>query len=80
MNERIKELITETGTDCSGKWMTIENVESIATSVINECITAVQNTPKHCAYTTFQESIVDCTVDMCVQSIKQHFNLNNDSK
>lgn len=80
MNERIKELITETGTDCSGKWMTVGNVELIATAVINECITAVENTPKHCAYTTFQESIVDCTVEMSVQSIKQHFNLNNDSK
>ena len=80
MNERIKKIITDTGTDCSGKWMTVENVESIASTVVNECITAVQNTPKHCAYTTFQEGIVDCTVEMSVQSIKQHFNLNNDSK
>lgn len=80
MNERIKELITKTGTDCSGKWMSVEKVEAVATTVINECIIAVQNTPKHCAYTTFQESIVDCTVDMSVQSIKQHFNLNNDAK
>jgi hypothetical protein len=80
MNEKIKKIIIEQGTDCSGKWMSIENVESIAATVVNECITAVENTPKHCAYTTFQEGIVDCTIGMSVKSIKQHFNLNNDSK
>jgi hypothetical protein len=80
MNERIKEFITQEGTDCSGKWMSIEHVENLTMTIINACITAVQNTPKHCAYTPFQESIVDCTVDMSVQSIKQHFNLNNDAK
>jgi hypothetical protein len=75
MNNRIKEIITETGTDCSGKWMGIDNVETLATTIVNECITAVQNTPKHCAYTEFQVSIVDCTVDLSVQSIKQYFNI-----
>ena len=79
MNERIKELLEQAGV----KYVIMPKdtvYEKFAELIINACITAVQNTPKHCAYTTFQESIVDCTVDMSVQSIKQHFNLNNDSK
>ena len=79
MNERIKELLEQAGV----KYVIMPKdtvYEKFAELIINECITAVKNTPKHCAYTTFQESIVDCTVDMSVQSIKQHFNLNNDSK
>ena len=79
MNKRIKELLEQAGV----KYVTMPKdtvYEKFAELIINECITAVQNTPKHCAYTTFQESIVDCTVDMSVQSIKQHFNLPNDSK
>ena len=76
MNEKIKELAVE----AKIQMVSEPRLQEFAGLIIQECITAVQNTPKHCAYTTFQESIVDCTVDMSVQSIKQHFNLNNDSK
>ena len=75
MNERIKKIALE----CYNPYSNFDQ-QKFAELIINECITAVKNTPKHCAYTTFQESIVDCTVDMSVQSIKQHFNLNNDAK
>lgn len=80
MSTITKEIIEKVGTDTSGKWIATEKAYTIAELVVAECILAVENTPKHCAYTTFQESIVDCTVDMSVQSIKQHFNLNNDAK
>jgi hypothetical protein len=85
MNEKIEELMYHAGLTAQGCWDEMDDygrkaIENLAGLIIQECITAVQNTPKHCAYTTFQESIVDCTVDMSVQSIKQHFNLNNDSK
>jgi hypothetical protein len=73
--DKIKELINQAETDSSGRWISAIALEAYTKKVINECITAVENTPKHCAYTTFQESIVDCTVEMSVQSIKQHFNL-----
>ena len=73
--DRIKELVSQAGTDSSGRWISAIALETYTKEVINECIEVVKATPKHCAYTTFQENIVDCTVDMSVQSIKQHFNL-----
>jgi len=38
MNERINELIQQVGTDVSGKWMGIDNVEKFAGLIIQECI------------------------------------------
>jgi hypothetical protein len=75
MNQRIEELIKETGTDCSGKWMSVDNVGILAMSIINECIDIVKHTPKHCAFTTYDLGTVDCTIEKSVQSIKQHFNI-----
>jgi len=36
MNERIKQLITEAGTDVSGKWMNVDHVEKYTELVVNE--------------------------------------------
>ena len=38
MNERIKELIKQVGTDSSGKWIGVENVEKFAELIVRECI------------------------------------------
>ena len=37
MNERINELIQQVGTDVSGKWMGIDNVEKFAELIVKEC-------------------------------------------
>lgn len=37
MNERIKELIKQVGTDVSGKWMNVDNSEKLANLIIQEC-------------------------------------------
>lgn len=37
MNERIKELIKEVGTDVSGKWMNIDNAEKLAELIVKKC-------------------------------------------
>ena len=37
MNERIKELIKQVGTDSSGKWIGVENVEKFAELIVAEC-------------------------------------------
>jgi hypothetical protein len=37
MSERIKELIKQVGTDVSGKWMNVDNVEKFANLIIQEC-------------------------------------------
>ena len=38
MNERINELIQQVGTDVSGKWMGIDNVEKFAELIVQDCI------------------------------------------
>ena len=37
MNERIKELMKQAGTDTSGKWMNAEHAEKFAELLIKEC-------------------------------------------
>jgi len=41
MNNRIKELITQVGTDVSGKWMNVDNVEKLAELIVLDCIDIV---------------------------------------
>jgi hypothetical protein len=38
MNERIKELIKQVGTDVSGKWMNVDNSEKLAELIVRECV------------------------------------------
>jgi len=37
MNERLKELIKQVGTDVSGKWMNVDNVEKFAELIVRDC-------------------------------------------
>jgi hypothetical protein len=37
MNQRIKELIKQVGTDVSGKWMGVDNAEKFAELIVREC-------------------------------------------
>jgi len=37
MNERIKELMKQAGTDSSGKWMGLEHAEKFAELIVWEC-------------------------------------------
>lgn len=43
MNERIKELMRQAGTDTSGKWMSIDNTEALVGLVIKEVCEVLQN-------------------------------------
>ena len=37
MNEHIKELMRQAGTDSSGKWMGVEHAERFAELIVQEC-------------------------------------------
>ncbi len=37
MNEMIKELMKQAGTDSSGKWMGVEHAEKFAELIVREC-------------------------------------------
>jgi hypothetical protein len=43
MNERIRELIRQAGTDCSGKWMGMNHAEKFAELIIKECLDQCYN-------------------------------------
>jgi hypothetical protein len=80
MSTITEEIIKKVGTDVSGKWIATEKADAIIKLTVDECIVAVENTGKQCAFTSHDLDTVDCTIEKSVQSIKQHFNLNNDSK
>jgi hypothetical protein len=44
MNERIRELMKQAGTDTSGKWMGVEHAEKFAQLIVQECIEICNNT------------------------------------
>jgi hypothetical protein len=37
MNEQIKQLFEQAGTDVSGKWMSVDNAEKFAELIVREC-------------------------------------------
>lgn len=41
MNEQIRELIKKTGTDTSGRWVSVDAAETLVESVIKECCVAL---------------------------------------
>jgi len=43
MNERIKELMKQAGTDSSGKWMGIQHAEKFAELIVKECMTICED-------------------------------------
>lgn len=43
MNERIRELMNQVGTDTSGKWMGVEHAEEFAKLIIKECIGVINS-------------------------------------
>jgi hypothetical protein len=47
MNERIRELIKQVGTDVSGKWMGVDNAEKFAELIILECDQYARSTWEH---------------------------------
>lgn len=51
-----------------------ELLEKFADLLIAECIEVVKNTPTHCAYTTHDLPIVQCTIRKSVEELKKHFN------
>jgi hypothetical protein len=43
--------------------------------VIEECLNAVDQTPIHCAYTTHDLGVVECTIQKSLDTITEKFNL-----
>ena len=42
MNQRIRELIKQVGTDTGGRWVAIDNVEKLAEIIVADCVRIVE--------------------------------------
>jgi hypothetical protein len=74
MKEKIKEIALQAGgshyPEVGG-----DLLQKFADLLLLEVIEVVENTPKHCAFTTFQENIVECTIQKSIETLKTHFDL-----
>ena len=41
MNQRIRELMSEAGTDSSGKWMSVDHSQRLAELIVQECVNVI---------------------------------------
>ena len=50
-----------------------ELLEKFAEALVKECIATVKETPTHCAFTTRDLDIVQCTIQKSVEILKDKF-------
>lgn len=70
MRKRIYELAKEAGYAAPEL---AERMHKMVDLVINECIVAIEKTPRHCAYTTHDKGTVECTIQKTIETVKDHF-------
>ena len=59
MNERIKELMKQAGTDSSGKWMGVEHAEKFAELIVQACQHRVEQYINECGeVASMPESVI----------------------
>ena len=68
MNERIVELIKQSGTDVSGKWMSMYQVEKFAQLIVRECANHCDLLLDHKISSEWSRGTHDCS-----RAIKEHF-------
>lgn len=73
MNEKFRELMARAISGLEDNYSTEDFANKFAELIFQECINAVENTPTHCAYTTFQLDLVKCTIDKSVETLYTHF-------
>lgn len=78
MNEPFEDLMYKAGLTAQGCWDKMDSydrkaIEKFAELIVKECITAVENTDRTHAYTTFDKQLIDATIIKSVQSINKHF-------
>ena len=75
MTQRIKEFMTQAGTDVSGKWMNIYHAEKFAQLIAQECIDIIKPTSHHEVWAQSYLGGVDGLelLEVKVADIKKHF-------
>ena len=57
MNDRIKELMKQAGTDSSGKWMGLEHAEVFAELIVRDCMDVVDGYTKPRTFNTHYDAV-----------------------
>ena len=67
--------LTEIATQAKIGMVSEPRLQQYADLIIAECINVLktEHSVKHCAYTTYQLGIVECTVDKAEKAIRNHF-------
>jgi len=81
MTTRIQDLILQVGTDTSGKWMRVDQVEKFAELIVAECINREELLgaiargwcSEKNAHKTMDSDLALAIFDEVEQQIKQHF-------
>jgi CTP:phosphocholine cytidylyltransferase-like protein len=79
MNERIKQLAIEAGYEKDmfgiGHW-DMSECKKFAELLLREAIDIIEKAPtQHCAYTTYDKTVVDCTVQKIITALHSEFEL-----
>lgn len=53
-------------------------LEKFAELLVKECIKTIYATPTHCASTTFQLDIVECTIAKSIEALEKRFDIPHD--
>ena len=48
-------------------------LQEFAELIIKECIEVIKTTPRHCAFTTHDLGMVECTINKVVETVRNHF-------
>jgi hypothetical protein len=78
MNERIKELLQQVGTDVSGKWISVDNAEKLAELIIRESVDVADDYVKDCTC----EEHINCKprTSAIGRKIREHFGVERERK
>ena len=67
--------LTELATQAKVGTISETQLQEYAMLIIEECINVLKTeySVKHCAYTTYDLSMVECTIDRAEKAIRNHF-------
>ena len=68
MNERIRELLQQAGTDVSGKWISVDNAEMLAELIVRECVGVVEG-----GRFLHDQAPIALFSKQCSNAIRRHF-------
>ena len=64
MNDKLKHLVKQAGTDTSGKWMSLDHAQTFAELIVNECASEILK---------WKAEPFPLDPDFAAKMIKEHF-------